>query len=308
MTTNNTLHLDTVTPTVFFSGAGESLQQAIEITVTSAAICREAEFRFQSGSLELLAPIGPLSPGQNTARILVPDLRTTASVELSLFARKVLQDHKTLAWQPTPHWEVHLVHASHHDLGYTDLPSNILRQHDSFLDDALDYCRQTDRWPEDARFHYVIEQAWSLLHYLENRNPHQVLALVRRLREGRIELSALYANQTTELCGHEELVRLLYPAFSLNRQYGIPIQTAELNDIPGMAWGLASVLAGAGIRYFAPGIPDYFAWGGTKYHPNWDEAAVLPRAMKGAFWWQRYQHPRPVEPGAGGARPAGPVG
>jgi hypothetical protein len=29
---------------------------------------------------------------------------------------------------PSRRWEVHLVHGSHHDLGYTDLPSNVLRE------------------------------------------------------------------------------------------------------------------------------------------------------------------------------------
>ncbi|MEP7355621.1 MAG: glycosyl hydrolase-related protein, partial [Anaerolineales bacterium] len=100
-----------------------------------------------------------------------------------------------------------------------------------------------------------------------------------------VELTALLGNETSELCGHEELVRLLYPAFRFKRRYGVPIQTAELNDIPGVAWGLIKVLAGSGIKYFSPGIQDYFAWW-FKVHPMWDEAAVLPRDVPGAFWWQ----------------------
>ncbi len=59
-------------------------------------------------------------------------------------------------------------------------------------------------------------------------------------------MTALFANEITELCGHEELVRLLYPSFELKRRFGIDITVAEHNDIPGFSWGLASALAGAG--------------------------------------------------------------
>jgi len=62
------------------------------------------------------------------------------------------------------HWEVHLVHGSHHDLGYTDLPSNVLRAHDGHMDKVLEFCEQTADWPEDSQFRYAVEQAWSVLH------------------------------------------------------------------------------------------------------------------------------------------------
>jgi hypothetical protein len=105
------------------------------------------------------------------------------------------------------------------------------------------------------------------------------------MREGRIEVTATLGNQVCGLCSHEELIRLLYPSFRLKRRFGVPIASAELNDIPGFSWGLASVLSGSGVRYFAPGIQDYFAWG-RKVRPNWDEQAVIARDMLGAFWWE----------------------
>jgi hypothetical protein len=196
-----------------------------------------------------------------------------------------VQDQQTVAWTPERHWQVYLVHGSHHDLGYTDLPSNVLREHDRFLDQVLDYCTETANWPEESKFRYVVEQGWSILHYVEHRPPDVVERLVHLMREGRIEVTALLGNETSELCGHEEQIRLVYPSFRLKRRFGIPIRTAELNDVPGVSWGLVSVLAGCGVRYFAPAIPDYFAWG-MKVHPFWDEEAVLPRDMSGAFWWE----------------------
>jgi hypothetical protein len=279
------LHLDSVTSTVLFRRSAEGLQQAVDVALTLPESCSIARLHFRRGARQVVIDLPHLPAGTSTCRVFIPDLRRAQPVTFSLFAGGALQHELTLDWHPQPHWQLHLVQSSHHDLGYTDLPSNVLRQHDQFLDDALDFCDQTDAYPADSRFHYVIEQAWSLQHYLEHRPSRQVRRLVRRLRQGRIELTALMGNQTTELCGAEELVRLLYPAFCIRRQYRVPILTAELNDIPGIAWGLSSVLAGAGIRYFAPGIPDYFAWG-RKVRPYWDEQAVLPRNMKGAFWWE----------------------
>ena len=182
-------------------------------------------------------------------------------------------------------WEVHLVHGSHHDLGYTDLPSNVLGEHDAHMDQILEFCKQTADWPADSRFRYTVEQAWSMLHYLKSCSPEKRERMIQFMQEGRIEVTATLGNQITGLCSHEELIRLLYPSFRLKRQHGVPIQTAELNDIPGFSWGLASVLHGAGVRHFAPGIQDYFAWG-IKVRPNWDEEKVIARNMPGAFWWE----------------------
>ena len=280
-----TLHFQSITPTVFFVQAADGLQQGVDVRLENTGGSVTAELLIRLGPIETRLDLGSLTPGASTQRIYIPDLRQPTPVEFTLSVSGQVQDQTTVNWTPQRHWQIYLVHSSHHDLGYTDLPSNLLREHDRFLDDVLRFCDETADWPADSRFHYLVEQAWSILHYLEHRSPAQVEKLVLLLREGRIEVTALMGNETSELCGHEGQVRLLYPAFRLKRRYGVPIRTAELNDIPGIAWGLASVLAGAGIRYFAPGIPDYFAWG-RKVRPIWDEAAVLPRDLPGAFWWE----------------------
>jgi hypothetical protein len=59
--------------------------------------------------------------------------------------------------------EVHLVQLSHHDLGYTDLPSSVWREQDENLALALQYCTETDHYRETSRFRYTVEQAWSAL-------------------------------------------------------------------------------------------------------------------------------------------------
>lgn len=55
---------------------------------------------------------------------------------------------------------------------------------------------------------------------------HIVLNYELRIKEGRVEVPALFANEITNLCGHEEIIRLIYPSFSLKQRYGITINLA----------------------------------------------------------------------------------
>ncbi len=280
------LRLADLEPTVFFVRSHDSLQQGVDLSLSNPGPTVAAEVIFRGGSGVQRLDLGCVPTGESRQRIYVPDMREPTPVEVALLANGHLCDSRSLTWQSTRHWEVYVTQASHHDLGYSDLPANVLRDQDRFLDDIVRWCEETADWPEDSRFRYVIEQGWSVLHYLEHRPPEMGERLLRLLRTGQVELTALFANETSELCGHEEQIRLLYPSFQLKRRYGVPITTAELNDVPGLAWGLVSVLAGAGIRYFAPDIPDYFGWGSNRLRTFWDEQAVLPRDLPGAFWWE----------------------
>jgi hypothetical protein len=283
----------TITPTVFFLRDGHALKQRVDLTFeasSEATSPAEAQLPADGWVLIVLGPSGEsrysVPAGKSRHSIYLPDLRQAGQLEFTLVDGSGTQlAQQTMLWQPARHWTVYVNPSSHHDLGYTDLPSNVLREHDQFLDQVIEFCDTTADWPEEAQYHYTIEQAWSVLHYLARRSSQQAQRLVKQIQAGKIEVTALFGNETSELCSSEEQIRLLYPAFRLQRRLGIPIRTAELNDVPGVAWGLASVLAGAGIRYFAPGIPDYFNWG-IKRPFIWDEAAVLPRDMPGAFWWE----------------------
>ena len=276
------MRLANIEPTVFFVQGEEGLLQAVDLELADLEPGL-AQVLVESGAVRATVDL-PVSAGASQ-RIYIPDLREPTSVSLTLLVDDELHDRRVLDWQPERHWEVYLVPGSHHDLGYTDLPSHVLREQDVFLDRVLDYCQQTADWPADSRYRYVVEQGWSVLHFLEHRPAEAIRQLVHWLREGRIEVTALLGNETSELCGHEEQVRLLYPSWRLRRRYGVPIRTAELNDVPGLSWGLATILTGAGIRYFAPALPDYFSWG-FQVRPFWDEEAVLPRDGTGAFWWE----------------------
>jgi len=282
------LRLKGINPTVFFVSQNGQLKQIVELGVVNEGGQVQARIRVNARPYGAVyeTPIGRIESGKGRYRIAVPEILEETSVEFALVVGDKVQDRRSVSWKPQRHWEVYLVHISHHDLGYTDLPTDVLREHDGFMDEILRFCEETEDYPGESRFRYTVEQSWSVLHFIENRPKDAVEKLIRYIKEGRIEVTAFFGNETSELCSHEELIRLMYPSFRLRRRYGIPIHSAEIDDIPGLSWGLATVLAGAGVKYFAAGLPDYFRGGEQEVHPFWDESVVLPRDLPGAFWWE----------------------
>ena len=126
----------------------------------------------------------------------------------------------------------------------------------------------TADFPAESRFRVVVEQAWSLCEFMDSAAPERIARMARLLRSGDVELTALFGNMTTELCGHEELIRCLYHSRRLARSHGFPVTTAEHNDVPGMSWGLSEVLAGAGVRFFARSFPATGAGGSPPCSPS----------------------------------------
>ena len=280
------MRIVSVEPTLFFVRDGDALRQLVRLSLDNSGGEKNAWLILQAEGLEERVSLGTNANGRTEHEIFVRDIRQPTQVLMALWAEGFVQDERALDWEPQKHWEVYLVHYSHHDLGYTDMPSRVLDEHAEFLDRILDYCEQTENWPDDVRFRYLVEQAWSVVHFVEHRPQAVVDRLIRFIKNGQIEVTALFGNQTSELCGHEEVIRLLYPAFRLEREYGIDIVSAEHNDIPGFSWAYASVLAGAGVKYFSPGVPRwYFGRGDQRVHPCWDESEVLSLEMPGAFWW-----------------------
>jgi len=280
------LVIEKVRSTIFFIEEEGNLRQGIDILIENKKDPTKANVEIKFGLKKENIDIEKIERGRKSYRIYLPEAKERMNVEFILSAKGKVQDKKSVKLEPRRHWSVYLVHLSHHDLGYTDLPTNVLREHDGFMDDILHFCEKTENWPFESKFKYTVEQSWSIMHFMENRPKETVDKLIHFIKKGQIEVTAFFGNETSALCSHEELIRLMYPSFSLKHKYDIPIRSAELDDIPGLSWGLAKVLAGAGVKYFAPALPDYFSGGKRKVHTFWDESSVLPRDMPGAFLWQ----------------------
>lgn len=271
-----------IQPTVFLKDAGGRLLQQLLIHLENPTpnvlqvelACSGQETAFT------------LPPGPSTHPIFIPEPLQASTLEVTLRVGGSLAATASCAVRPPRHWRVHVVQTSHHDAGYTDLPTRVLLQHDAWLAQALDFAHETRDFPQSAQFRISIEQAWSLDHFLKNASTERAKHMLQLLRCGQFELNPLFGNMVSELCGHETLVRALYHSAQLSRQHSFPLLCAEHNDIPGFSWGLARLLAQAGIHFFCPGLPLYYDWGTLKLQSFWDQASIFRHPGPGAFWWE----------------------
>ena len=156
-------------------------------------------------------------------------------------------------------WEIWLVHHTHVDIGYTEPQDLILRKHAEFVAQALDGCTATDALPEGERFCWTCEGAWTVKAFLA-RYPERAAEFFRRVREGRIEVTALYL-QLTDLFTRELLEETTDYALALGCEHGFEVVTAMNDDVNGWTWGLPDLLAQRGVRYLDTAINETRALG-----------------------------------------------
>lgn len=275
-----------VKPTMFFIQKGGVLKQKAEVIIENTSGPAIADLRIKSPSGTEQFSLGTVKNGKSAFDIYVPDTDKPVPVEIALRTDGVVKDRRKATWKPRRHWRVHIVPITHHDLGYTDTIGNVLRKFDGFYDDILRFCAETDDWPEESKYRYTVEGTWSLQHFVENRPEKHVAKLAKYVQQGRIEIGALFGNEISGLCSHEELIRLMYPSFRLSRRFGGSISVGSITDVPGLSWGLPTVLAGAGVEYFFAGLPTYFEWGRSDIHTFWDESQILRDGRPDAFRWE----------------------
>ncbi|MCS7236650.1 MAG: glycosyl hydrolase-related protein [Thermoguttaceae bacterium] len=280
------LQIKAIESTVFHVRKNGQLFQLAELILVNGGDPTEAELVFRLGENSWKMNLGTVPSGQSRFPVELPRVEKPTQLTAEIATGGKIQATVELTWRPSHLWQVCLVPISHHDLGYTDTLENVLSFYERVYDQVLQFCEQTDDYPEEAKFRYTIEGAWSLEHYLRQRPPEVTEKFGYYLRQGRIELQALYGNLITNLLSHEEQIRALYPSFAIKRRFGAEITTASTTDIPGLSWGLPTVLAGSGVRYFFAGLATYFEWGRSDIHTFWDEKAILRRGRPDAFWWE----------------------
>ncbi len=165
--------------------------------------------------------------------------------------------------------QIHLIHHTHMDVGYTDLPTEVLDQQLGYLDTALNLCEGNDSLPPERQFRWTVESALLVQDYLACRGEAQRERLLRALRRGWIELQAFLTQPLTELASAEEMIELVRYAAELGRREGFPVQCGVVDDIGGYAGRVPTVLSGFGVRYLVAGV------GGFQVHLPWADLPHL---------------------------------
>ncbi len=114
--------------------------------------------------------------------------------------------------KPVRRWELHLIHQTHLDIGFTHTQEEVLELQKGYLYEALDLIDSTKDYPEEAQFRWHPEGMWAIEDFLLNANEEDSLRFVKALRQERIHLDALYVHLLTGLACDEELLELMRPA------------------------------------------------------------------------------------------------
>jgi hypothetical protein len=215
-----------------------------------------------------------LMPGLHRTELAVPavDEETLTAVAIEAAGHPLCTAAITL--RPVRHWVVYLLPHSHNDIGYTDLQAAVERKQWANLDTALALISKTADYPSGARFKWNVEVMWAVDSFLREATPQKQQAFCDAVKNGTLDLGALYANELTALCRPEELLRLTECAVRVGRRCGVPVQSAMISDVPGCTWGMVPALAQAGVRYLSAGPNDSDRIG-------WTLAAWGDRP----FWW-----------------------
>jgi len=241
-----------VMATPFFVEEGGLLKQMMRARFDNKEAEERSEFRVKIGSKEWVVFADSISEGKSERVFYIPEITKPMAVTFILkMGDRTLESKRTL--EPQRKWSIYLFHHAHTDIGYTELQTRVSKNHAEFLDSVIRYCRETEDYPDDAKFRWNAEVAWSVENYIKQRPEAKVKELMDLVKKGRVEVGAWYL-QLSDMFAHEELVRATYLARELSRKYGIPIVSAMNNDMTGSSWAAPLILSRSGIRYFATGI------------------------------------------------------
>jgi alpha-mannosidase len=215
----------------------------------------------------------PVKAGTQTFELLAPAVETERKADItievdgeSLVAPVMLKPVRKLTIYVLPH--------SHHDLGYTDLQTNVIEKQMENLRKAIELAHKTENYPAGARFVWNTEVLWSADFFMQRKSDADKAQFIDAVKRGRIALNGMYANELTGLCRPEELLRLFGYSTRLGEQCGVKVDSAMQSDVPGMTWGTATAMAQAGIRYFSL-APNYFDRIG----------GIMAQWQDKPFWW-----------------------
>src|SRR6185312_4004661 len=198
----------------------------------------------------LVGTAGLLATGASLVGELWVPLSRAAGAEFQIDVEvgKQRVGRRRVRLAPPRRWTLYWIASSHTDVGLTALQQEGLEAHRRNLDAAL------ARLPAHPDFRWTAECALQLISYVENRAPAAGEALVRAIRDGKIGVSALFAQPLTGILDHETFARVLWPAGLFAREHGLGYQAAQLADVPGQALTFPTLLAASGVRYLASGV------------------------------------------------------
>ena len=269
-----------VEPTPLFpmTAPGQPLRQRALLCLANPGPPLGVKAKITLGTTTATVDLGELRSGRSTNAVLVPDIAApaTLTVELLSMSGDSVLARRDVAWQPQKKWKVYCVSYSHHDLGFGNYPYRLRTEiRHANIERPLQFCTETDGWDDDSKFRYVIETSEPITSFLGSHSEADAAALTRRIREGRIQIGAVHNTANTEQMSYELMARLFYLTGRHTPDLlGVaPSKTAQIDDVIGLTWPLATYCYQAGVPYFFHGH-------------NGVGQCLQPASAEPVFYWQ----------------------
>ncbi len=210
-----------------------------------------------------------LNTGLNEVDFLIPKVDESKEIKITSISERKKQEEIVIV-APVKEWTIYLVQHSHTDIGYTRQQSEILAEHLRYIDKALDYCDETDHLPENAQFRWTCEAAWTVREYLNSRPEKQINRLLKRIKEGRIEVTGMFFNFSEIV--DETALAIQMQTIKKFKEQGFDVTTAMQNDVNGIGWCMIDLYHNTGVKYLTMGQHGH--------------RARIPFNKPTSFWWE----------------------
>lgn len=275
------------TPTVFYRREGGRLSEVVSVIVSWRELVPEGSLTLSLPGwtdTKVLAATGR-DFGEQRLEFSVPEFAagTRATVAVKASGR----DYgfaQTLT--PARKWTVYMVPHEHLDVGYSDFQTKLAELHSRIIDEALDMNA------EHPEFRFTLDGYWQARHFLAGRSEAEKEKFYRAVRERKIIVPAQHSVILTGFPTGEALIRSFYGSRRLNREAGGAWDTANITDVPSYSWSYASILAAAGVKYFAAAAnadrgPTLMLGDLHRRSPFWWEG---PDGARVLMWYSRHYH------------------
>ncbi len=187
------------------------------------------------------------------------------------------------------------VFKTHVDIGFTDLPSKVLKSYStSLLSDVVTTCENA----KDTHKPFIWTMPSYVLYYtLKNCNDELRKRTEKLISQGIITWHALPLTIRTEFFSGYELRKLFYYSDELCKRYNKPKPvSAKMTDVPGHTQALVDVLCENGVKFLHlgcnpasthPDVPTLFFWESkngnrilTFYDSDYGAGVVPPKDWK----------------------------
>lgn len=194
-----------------------------------------------------------INPGKNTVEFYYPPVIKDTNLVFDVKSGDGKFANLSVKVNPVKQMNIHLIHHTHLDIGYTHRQDEVLKVQVNHIKNALEIIKRSSGNAEGEKFIWNPEALWAVEEFLRTAGKQEKEDFLLAVQDGGIYLDGFYANLMTGLCNEEELGKLFKFANELKSLYGFQINSAMITDIPGYTWGLAESMVNNNIKYFSIG-------------------------------------------------------